>query len=374
MKIAQFIGPISWGDLTPDTMKEKGLGGRETALIQLSEAWAEAGHEVINFVPVERPRSYYKDKSGGVSHYVNHALCRPYLESLGSDVMVSWEEPRIFGNEEIRERVGLSVIEMQVAHLPTSKELDEAVDNYAVLSGWAGDFLCQQDPNISKDKIVVFPNGVDIERYSNKTADFGLREGPAKFYYSSSPDRGLNHILRIWPRIREEFPDSELHVAYGIEAWVDNVKWSHTMQCETALDVAEGVNQPGVVYHGKIGQKPLAAMQEASTALLYPCDTMSPTETGCITVVEAGASKSPAIITDADCLGSEFSETAAITPLPFNEDEYIGSIIDVVGDSEVYKRYQELGYHLACERHWPRIANQWLQWFEERLPETDARR
>lgn len=367
MKIVQFIpGSGSWGDLTPETMNDKGLGGRETALVQLSENWSKAGHEVINFVPTSRAYRYPK-KSGGVSHYVPGNFAYDHLRLFGADVCVSWEEPRIFGVPEVKSMIGLCIIEMQVANMMTSPDLDENVDYYAVLSQWAGEYLCDQDESINPEKVVVFPNGVDLDRYSKRPIDNTDSSDGYSFYYSSSPDRGLNHLLRIWPKLVKRLPGSTLQVAYGVDHWLDAVKWTHNMQAESALEVAEGLNQPGVIYTGRVGQNALARLQESADALLYPCDTMQPTETGCITVVEAGAAHSPAIITNADCLGSEFQDSAAMVDLPFNEDEYIDLVEEVVKSKIAYNYYQAAGRFMAEERDWSIIASDWTSFFDKEL-------
>lgn len=363
MRIVQFLGNAgSWGECTPDTMNEKGLGGRETALIKLSEQWALFGNEVINFVPVDEPH-IYPNEFGGKSYYVPSRGAREYLETFGADIVVSWEEPRIFGVKAIRENIGKAYIEMQVAHMSTTPELDEVVDHYAVLSQWAGDFLCDQEPAINSEKVVVFPNGVDLNRYCDPI--YGLDDRPRQFYYSSSPDRGLNHLLKMWPMIHQEFPESVLHICYGVEHWAEQQKWSHMLHAEAALDVLDGLQQPGVRYHGKVGQRELAGIQERSHALLYPCDTMSPTETGCITVVEAGASCSPAFITDCDCLGSEFTGYASVSSMPLDYESYIESVVRVLGDSDLYEDYQRDGRDLAENRDWSKIAYQWIEHFNE---------
>lgn len=367
MKIAQYIGGSgSWGDVSPTTMKEKGLGGRESALVHLSENWAKQGHEVINFVPTGE--THYYQHGSGSSTYISNNKAGAYIKDFKVDVFVSWEEPRILGVPELRRNMGLAIIEMQVSNMSTSPEIDAVTDAYAVLSPWAGEWLCTQEPNINPEKLVVFPNGVDITRYNNSPVPgYKNHSDSPKFYYSSSPDRGLNHLLKMWPQIRSEFKDAELHVAYGFEHWAYNIMWSHNMQAEAALDVIEGVKQEGVIYHGKIGQNELAAIQESCDALLYPCDTMQPTETGCITVVEAGAALSPAVLTDCDCLPTEFAETALFTPLPLDVDEYIDQIIRLLEDDNLYITLQHNGRALAEARHWPLIANKWLKFFEESL-------
>jgi glycosyltransferase involved in cell wall biosynthesis len=365
LKIVQFIpGAGSWGDLTPDTMRDKGLGGRETALVQLAEAWADAGHEVINFVPTETPVRYNRD-NGGSSHYVGARSAGDYLVNFGADVLISWEEPRIFREPRIRKNVRLGIIEMQVANMVQTEEQDDAVDFYAVLSEWAGRYLVEQDPYINREKLVVFPNGVDMSRY--ETLQLGRKNDVPKFYYSSSPDRGLINLLRVWPQLTERFPGAEINIAYGLDHWINAIKFSHNMHAGVAVELLELVKQPGVRYLGRIGQNELARVQQACDALLYPCDTMQPTETGCITVVEAGAASAPALITDCDCLGAEFGESAPMVHLPFQGDAYVNMVDEILNDEKAVKFYQERGYELAESRHWPLIAQQWLNFFEEQL-------
>jgi glycosyltransferase involved in cell wall biosynthesis len=86
-------------------------------------------------------------------------------------------------------------------------------------------------------------------------------------------------------------------------------------------------------------------------------------------VVEAGAAGCPAVITDCDCLGSEFSWCAEVTPLPFNENAYIESIGRALDRKD---QLTTLGRQLAQQRDWSVIAQQWLDWFEVRLGEIDA--
>lgn len=371
LRIAQYLSaPSAWGSVTPETMHNKGLGGRETALVQLAEQWASTGHEVMNFVRTEEPyRTLYP--SGGRSSYVDVDIFGDVVINFPVDVIVSWEESRLFKYPKVRDAARLTVIEMQVAHLDTTEECDAGTDVYAALSPWASEFLGNQG-HIKAEKIVVLPNGIDVGRYSAfQPAYNSPKNTPLEFFYSSSPDRGLHHLLNLWPRLRAKYPDSLLHVCYGVEHWTTNVRWSHNMQAETALDVEEGLKQDGVVYHGKIGQTELAELQQRCDLLLYPCDPMQPTETGCITIIEAGAAGVPVVTTNADCLGSEFGMTTMQIELPFSEDAYLEAIDQVLSDKGLYYRLQQHNYWLAMERSWANIAEAWLDMFHWKMRNVD---
>ena len=40
-----------------------------------------------------------------------------------------------------------------------------------------------------------------------------------KLWHQSSADRGLEHLLKLWPRIVEKFPDATLDHCYGFEVF-----------------------------------------------------------------------------------------------------------------------------------------------------------
>ncbi len=378
MKIANILLADSWGEITPEALN-KGIGGREGAMIYLSKEWAKAGHEVTSFVPVERGQRFvekhqeriepfiYADYPG-YHEYVPLNLTRPMLSNFDWDVAIAWECPTVFSDERVRERIGLKITEMQVAHLSGKEQtaLEEYCDVLAVLSQWAGDLLVHSGVNMPKDKIKVFPNGVDIKRYPKEFAvqkfSTPVLDNP-RFVYSSSPDRGLWQLLQSWPYIREEFPKAELSVCYGVKKWTDQLKWAHVRAGEMAMQINELMEQPGVNDLGKIGQDRLAELQIEADAWLYPLDSIQSTETGCITAIENAAAANTIITTDCDCMEEEFGKIGTIVPLPFNAEGFANQAINVLRDEDFMNYQREVGREFAEQRDWGLIAKQWLHYF-----------
>lgn len=364
MRIGVFLHQSPWGDIDEEAMG-KGLGGRETALVQLAVNWASQGHDVFAFVPRSNTRI-----SAGVK-WIPMEQVISIAPVLDLDMFVSWENAEVLAQLE-GAKVGVRVIEMQVAHLQSSVPLESCTDYIAVLSEWAGDFLHEQHPNFPRENIVVFPNGVDLDRFTEKRTMIADDEPPT-FIYSSSPDRGLHHLLNMWPDIRYALADYSdqtpvLHVCYGVENFVGQ-KWTHGPAAIRALEIEEGINQEGVIYHGKVGQDELATLMINSDALLYPCDTMSHTETGCITIVEALAAGTDVVTTNCDCLGSEFGHITNQSPLPLSYGDFIDRVVSVmVGDFIVDEDDRaEFVYY----RDWEYISGQWTKWLDRLLNPGD---
>lgn len=374
LKIAQLIaGDPAWGDVTLDALNARGLGGRETAIVKLAEQWAIQGHHVQCFVPVEKP---YSDlfPSGGRIEWTPWKAAQVYLTTGEYDVLVSWEYPNAMNWDNVADRIPCRLVGMQVAHIFMEPEWDELISGYVVLSKWAGDFLIDQTQGaMSWDKMWAIPNGVDLTRYGKPTID-PTRRNSDLFFYSSSPDRGLHHLLRLWPRFRHEVaPRAELHVAYGLSRWVNGTKWSHSMQGDIAVEIAHRIKTTeGVVDQGSMKQSALAILQQQAALLPYTADTMQATETGCITITEAMAAGCPVVTTDCDCIPSEYGHIARIVPLPFDEDRFLETMEQVLIDPALYTGMQEAGFRLAEERQWQNTAQQWLRVMDMILSSTAA--
>src|SRR5436189_4712800 len=107
LKIAQIINADSWGDISPASF-EKGIGGREGALIKLATEWAKLGHEVTCFVPTKKPQRFNEEGEtkeylplSGFHEYVPYSLSKPMLASFPYDAVVAWECPSVFASDLI---------------------------------------------------------------------------------------------------------------------------------------------------------------------------------------------------------------------------------------------------------------------------------
>jgi glycosyltransferase involved in cell wall biosynthesis len=393
MRIANVLISGVWGDVNPDAL-ETGIGGREGAMVYLSKNWAMDGHEVTSFVNCERGKRFketwwhsifpggrsnghYGPYGEGYHEYIPLNMTKGMLQNFPFDVVIAWECPSIFKDPISSENIKLKVCEMQVAHLNNSelRAANKFLDVMCGLSDWHCEFLVHQGLDLPRENIVTLPNGVQIDRY--KTDTYGdwknKKTKPGKnwkFVYSSSPDRGLWHLLKCWPEIRKLNPGATLQVGYGVKNWTEVVKYSHGRVAEMAVDIEIGMRQEGVKDIGKIGQGKLSKLQISADAWLYPFDPIQPTETGCITAIENAAAGNPIITTDADCMESEFGSVGKIVDLPFSVDSYVGAIEEVMTDNDKYQEMQEKGYELAASRNWADISHKWIKMFEEKTREV----
>lgn len=89
---------------------------------------------------------------------------------------------------------------------------DKYINKCICLTKWHRNLFLQKYPTLN-NKIRVINNGLDITSFSNINTNNKIKN---KFMYSSRPDRGLNRLLYLWPKLLEKIPDATLVVScYG---------------------------------------------------------------------------------------------------------------------------------------------------------------
>ena len=359
MKIFVISGYSYWGDFIPTDLEkgERQIGGGETAMIQVSKNLARLGNEVTVFHDIAKSGRY-----DGVD-WLPQNLFVPLVCQMEHDVLVSWDYSHAF---RFADRAKVRVMAFQINDTFIGP-FDHTIDLYMHPSKWHGERYKGIYPEItaSKQRYRV-TNGIDGHRYVQD----GIEREPLRMIYSSSPDRGLHHLLRMWPKITEEVPEAALEIFYEIENWRAMIKTVHDIGVPTPSDVQEeevgaAYEEPpsGVTFHGGVGQARLAREQLASSVMAYPCDPVAPTEGFSMTCLEAVTAGLSLITTDADALGELWADAPGVTilPLPIDEDLWISTIVNVL------KNEIERTPRVPLRYTWETIAQLWMKELDQCL-------
>jgi GR25 family glycosyltransferase involved in LPS biosynthesis len=138
------------------------------------------------------------------------------------------------------------------------------------LTQWHKELFIERYPILS-NKIHLINNGIDIDSFTKINRINKIKN---KFIYSSTPERGLNILLDLWPQILEKIPDATLSIAsYG--------NFPSNSEEELLKNIID--KNTSIVYLGKLQYEKLYEELSSSEYWLYP--THWP-ETSCITALE----------------------------------------------------------------------------------------
>lgn len=286
----------TWNASTPRTT---GLGGSETAVVLMSEALVRRGHSVTVFCHCEEKQG----KFNGVQ-YTPYDQFKDYKGQI--DIFISSRRPVTFNEEEINARV--KILWVHDAHMGLGAyELSRGIlqaDALFCLSEWHKANILDHYPYVHPDKIVVTRNGIDSSLFEPRKPT--IEKTKNKLIYSSSFDRGLEMAIKLFPQVRKEIPDAELHVFYGFDtaiAMVQRLKErgiDKPAMIEKIAEVKKLADETdGVFLRGRMGQVDLAKEWLSAKAWFYP--TLFE-ETSCISAMEAQAAGCIPITTELGAL------------------------------------------------------------------------
>lgn len=386
-----------WDWRSPDL---RGIGNSETSQIEMAARLSLRGHRVTSYswLPPDTPDGTI-DPRGVVWRQLESAT---FTEP---GIWILYRCPDLidrFTDEHPNQTIWLM---MQDTHYDNATpERAPKLDRVLVLCNAQRDFIANRFPDLA-DKLVVTSNGVRLDmiqsvesecvgcqlpfeecrkhaklpvgqsRYGDGHDDTShaylsrhvmtpYERNPLRLHFSSSPDRGLKVLLeKIFPKSREYVPDLELHVYYG---WNNIEKLMETEDGKrffgpNKTETEKLLKQPGVVWHGRVGQRELT--REWLKAGLWVFPSMYP-ETSCATCMEAQALGAIPISSGLWALGENIHYGVRIDGEVYTDalvqTRYAAEIVRLTADPARQESFRAEMMTTAREQwSWERWVDQW---------------
>lgn len=185
-----------------------------------------------------------------------------------------------------------------------------------------------------------------------------------KLFWGSSYDRGLDVLLFMWPDIKKEYPEAELHICYGWNLF-DIANRTNPERMEWKKSVQRMMQADGIVHHGRVSQPELKKIREQCGIWAYPTYF---TEINCITALECQSDGVVPVTMDLAALeetvGSGVKVKGKITEMEVQE-KYQKELISMMGDEQRWNKESKKGKKFAKKYHWDKLATKWIDYFEK---------
>lgn len=260
----------------PELFKKKGFGGSEEAVVNLAKQWAKAGWNVTVY------------NNCGTEPMVDEGVTyRPYWEFNyrdKQDVVVLWRWPRVCDYEINADKVFVDLHDVVPAGEFTEKRL--ARINKIFVKTQAHRVLF---PNITDEKFAVVPNGMDFELFGQD-----VKKDPYMLVNTSSPDRSMDVLPKLFKKVKERVPQARLKWAYGFDIFDQSFADDKKKQ-EWKKKILAEMNDAGIENVGRLSQAECAKLYLEGSILAYPSEFY---EIDCISVKKAQACGCVPVTTD----------------------------------------------------------------------------
>ena len=355
MKIAIYNHGIAFDGSTP--LKQP-LGGSESGIVYMSRALSSCGHHVT--VYCNKPESSTDAMYRHYHQFFTDCAAMPW------DVLISFRsfDPFLLGRVAPRMIywTGDASDQPALKHFEHAS-LQENIDLIFCVSNWHRQSFIDTF-HLPPAKVVATRNGFCPELICHASPREWTRAA-----YSSTPFRGLDVLLEMFPRLRASFTDLRLDVFSSMKVY----GWTPEADQKAFGTLYDAAVQRGVTWHGSLAQPELLEHLGRTGLFLYP-NTFA--ETSCIAAIEAQASGC-VVVTSARAALNETVEHGktgiCIKGEPKTEEyqrEFIGIISALLRNPARMAAFSEAATQRAFQQYtWKSIASEWTNIFES-MPAT----
>lgn len=247
-----------WGD-AGDQSHPIGVGGAETALLTLCEAWHDRGDTVI----------LYNDPWCADGSPFEQRPILAFNPSGEHDIVIFFRSP------PIRHPVFLATSGLKIwwstdqQTVGDFKAFSRVVDKIVCISPFHAEYFANRY-GITNTIVIDLP--VRVQDFENLDCE----KVPHRVIFTSVPARGLDNLERMWRRILREVPDATLVITSDYRLW--------GVGASNEQFRAKWMRQDNVMYYGALKRADYLKQLSQAQLLLYPSNYE---ELFCIAAAEA---------------------------------------------------------------------------------------
>jgi glycosyltransferase involved in cell wall biosynthesis len=284
-----------WNPEMLKTTRTGFVGGSEEAVIYLSRELAKLGWNVTVYnncgnKPITDIVTYY-DQNGARLH--QSVTYRPFWERNfrdRQDAVILWRYPRPLDTPINAPKIFVDLHDTVAADEFTPARLPR-ISKVVVKSQFHRSLF----PNIPDNKIAIIPNGLDFSLLKSNPP---IEKDPALIINTSSPERSMDVLPKLFREVKKRVPQARLQWAYGWDTYkaarYKSKKETKTRRAWMKLAQKE-MDEAGIETLGRLSQAEVGKLYQRASILAYPTEWA---EIDCISVRKAQAAGCLPVTTD----------------------------------------------------------------------------
>lgn len=351
-----FVSPLSYEKWNWNNRDIGGIGGSETCHIEMAWRLAKRGHQVINYVDLLSTNDSPSKQRW--RRTIWHDITEIDFSLPG--IWIIFRAPDLVDKIEDFSSKECWLIMQDVDYPGMTEERLDKFNFLITLCPTHAQYIESKYPK-QKDKIIISSNGLrmDLIRYLNILKADDTRD-PNRLVWTSSPDRGLLTMIKIFKRAKEINPELTLHIYYGFNN-IEKLAERYPYLKQVVQEIFEEANSPGIYFEGRVPQDKLYHELSIAGIWCYPTEF---TETSCISCMEAQAMGAIPITNPIWALANNLRGGIIIRGNAYTDQlvqaRYVGEIIRLSKNIELQQRIRKkmIPAAQACF-NWERVVDQW---------------
>lgn len=184
-----------------------------------------------------------------------------------------------------------------------------------------------------------------------------------RMLYASSYDRGLEHLLNMWGKIKEQLPDAKLEICYGWDLYDKGYQGNkEAMAWKDKMNKL--MEQCCVTHHGRVSKSKLDEITASCDLWVYPTHFQ---ETNCITALRSQSLGCvPVTMNLAALQDTVFSGVKLDGEIEDEETKelFIKELVSLAKDKKRYEEEKKKAIEGAKAYSWDNIAKEWEKHFK----------
>ncbi len=315
--------------------EDPGIGGSETALVEISKRLGVRGHDVTVYAPImddttdDGPTRWlpleaadFREKGVWYVARAPHSLDR-FGPISGQSIWLRCDD----------------ISYGQFPHMTAiTPHRAGKMDWMLTMSPVHRRSMLEQYPFLDSKRVLSMGGGIDSDRISKLDPE---ERDPYRLIWTSSPDRGLDVMLDIFQKAREFEPRLHLHIHYGWDNCDKAIAADPKHPTARLKAKIMAMDQTNVIWEGRTTKTALYKSYMQSNLWVYPTSFL---ETCCVACMEAQAMGAIPITNPTWGLGHNVGHGVLIRGRnddPLTQSRYMMSILQLTRNPELCEKLRE---------------------------------
>ena len=318
--------------IIPPDIYGRGVGGAELSLMTWAEVMVQRGHSVT---------IYNNPRDVGDYDGVSYRPQSDFQPRNHRDVYIAFRSPNHWTRMVSAEvRLFWSTDQYTVGNFAT--DIFPLVDRVVCISPYHVAYH-KEHYGIEDGKIGYFDLGVRQQDYAQE-----VEKIPGRAIFCSVPERGLNLLRALWPRIKDRVPHASLVITSDYTLWGSPNPLNHQHRLDW-------MHIPDIKFLGKVGRLELARLQLEAEIMPYP-NTYQ--ELFCISAAECQFANAYPITSDLGALPTT-NQWGTVLKGNMMESDWQNAFVNEVVSVLSCDKWKDMNYFSSKRFDWNRICGQW---------------